>query len=98
MESLCYSANKESEDASDVPTSLTESHREQMLKDLIQEPEKWDLAPKPASLWWTNTYDPEGKLDLSMGAKTRSQRFPFKEKLKILGFTIGSSREDARVP
>ena len=32
-------------------------HLEQMLKDLIEEAVKVDLEPKPASLWWTSTYD-----------------------------------------
>ena len=36
--------------------SHSESHREQMLKDLIQDAEKWDLAPKPASLWWNKCF------------------------------------------
>ena len=52
--------------------SHAESHREQMLKDLIQGAEKWDLALKPASFQWTSTYDSEDKLDLSIGTKTRS--------------------------
>ena len=28
---------------------------EQMLRDLIEEACRWDLEPKPASLWWTCT-------------------------------------------
>ena len=32
---------------------------EQMLRDLIEEAEQWDLAPKPASLRWTGTYEEE---------------------------------------
>ena len=32
--------------------------------------------------------DSEDKLDLSMGTKTRSRRFPVEEKFKILGFTM----------
>ena len=32
---------------------------EQMLRDLIEEAEKWDLAPEPASLWETSTYEEE---------------------------------------
>ena len=43
MESLCYSANKGSDDAYDVSTSLTE------------EVATVDLEPMPASLWWTST-------------------------------------------
>ena len=44
--------------------SHTNIHLEQMLRDLIQEAEKWDLAPKLASLWWTSTCEPEEKSDL----------------------------------
>ena len=42
---------------------------EQMLKDQIQVVEKWDLAPKAASLWWTSTHDSENMVDLSIGHK-----------------------------
>ena len=35
----------------------SENQLEQMLRDLIQEAEKWDLAPKSASFWWTSTHD-----------------------------------------
>ena len=63
----------------------TKNHLEQMLMDLIQEAEKWDLAPKPTCLWWTSTYDSEEKIDLSMDPKTGRHRFPFEVKFKILG-------------
>ena len=46
--------------------SYSQNRLEQMLRDLIQEEEKWVLAPKPASLWWMSTYDSEEKSDLSI--------------------------------
>ena len=36
-------------------TSHSKANLQQMIKDLIQEAEGWDLEPKPASLWWTST-------------------------------------------
>ena len=35
--------------------SHSKRNLEQMPRDLIEEAEKWDLAPKPASLWRTRT-------------------------------------------
>ena len=40
---------------------------EQMLRDLIEEASRWDLEPKPASLWWTSTYDSEEESDMILG-------------------------------
>ena len=40
---------------------------EQMLRDLVEEASRWDLENKPASLWWTSTYDPEEKEDTNLG-------------------------------
>ena len=37
------------------------------LRDLIEEASRWDLVPKPASLWWTSTYDSEEKVDMNLG-------------------------------
>ena len=37
---------------------------EQLLRDLIEEASRWDLEPKPASLWWTSTYESEEKIDM----------------------------------
>ena len=65
--------------------SHSESHLEQMLQDLIEEAEKWDLHPKLASLWWTSTNEPEEKPDLSIDAKSGRHGFPFRENFKILG-------------
>ena len=68
--------------------SHLKAHLEQMIKDLIQEAERRDLEPKPASLWWTSTYDSEEKMDLSIDTKTRRHRKPFEDNFKVLGFTL----------
>ena len=47
---------------------------EQMLRYLIGEAEKWDPVTKPASLWWTSTYETEEKCDLSTSG---CRRFSF---------------------
>ena len=60
-----------------------------MLRDLIQEAEKWDLTLKPASLWWKSTYDSEDKTDLSSGTKTGSH---------ILGCTMNRQGKTHEVP
>ena len=38
-------------------TSHSENYLEQMLHDMIEEAEKWDMAQKSASLWWTSTHE-----------------------------------------
>ena len=42
--------------------SHSKAHPEQMIKDLIQEAERWVLDPKLASLWWTSIYDSAKKM------------------------------------
>ena len=61
---------------------------EQMLRDLMEEAEKWDLLAKSAGLRWTSTYEPEERCDLSIDTKTGRHRFPFKEMFKILGCAV----------
>ena len=46
---------------------LEKEHLEQILKDLIEEAEKVDLEPKPASLWWTSTHACEVKENMILG-------------------------------
>ena len=58
---------------------------EQMLRDLIEEAGRCDLVPKPTSLWWTGTYDPEERIDVSIYTTTGCHKFPFEEKFRILG-------------
>ena len=45
------------------------SHSKENLehKQLIEEASKWDIKPKPASLWWTSAYEPEEKVDMILG-------------------------------
>ena len=62
--------------------SHSKAHLEQMLKDPIQEAERWDFEPKPATLWWTSTYTSEEKKDV------RRHRIPFGEHFKTLGFSM----------
>ena len=50
--------------------SHSRGNLEQMLRDSIEEAEKWDLGPKNASLWWTSTYEPEESSDLSIDTKS----------------------------
>ena len=52
-----------------------------MLCDLIEEAGRWDLVPKPESLWWTSTYDPEEEEDMNLGTSSGCYKFP---KFKIL--------------
>ena len=58
---------------------------EHMLRDLSEETSKWDLEPKPASLWWTSTYASEEKNDMIVGTSTGCCKFPFEDTFKILG-------------
>ena len=58
----------------------------QMLRDLIERRRlSRTLHPKLARLWWTSTYEPEERSDLSVDTKSGRNRFPFEEKFKILG-------------
>ena len=61
---------------------------EQMLRDLIEEANRWDLVPKPASLWWTSTYDSEERVDVTIYTTSGCHKFPFEEKFKILGHAM----------
>ena len=59
----------------------TQKMLEQMLR-LIEEASRWDLAPKPASLWWTSTYDSEEKSDINLGTSSGCYKFPLKTSLR----------------
>ena len=61
---------------------------ERMLRDLIEEASTWDLVPKPASPWWTSTYDAEEKVDMNLGTTAGCHKFTFEEKFKILGYAM----------
>ena len=66
------------------------------MKDLIEEAEKRDLEPKPASLWWTSTHADERMDDMKIGTRTWLHELPFENKFKILGIHFQSGRKDAR--
>ena len=68
--------------------SHSKENLEQMLRDLIEEASRWYLVPKPASLWWTSTYDSEEKSDMILGISTGCYKFPFEDKFKILGCAV----------
>ena len=57
-----------------------------MRWDLIEEASRWDLVPKPASLWWTSTYELEERSDLSIDTTSGCHRFPSEDKFRILGY------------
>ena len=58
---------------------------EQMLRDLIEDAEKWDLAPNAASLWWTSTYEAEEGSEILIASNGLMYKCPFEDKFKILG-------------
>ena len=57
---------------------------EQMLRDLIEEAETWNVAPKPASLWWTSTYEEEERSEVLVATTGLMYKFPYEEKIEIL--------------
>ena len=63
---------------------------ERMLRDLIEEVVKWDLAPTPASLWWTSTYEEEERSEVLIAANGMRYKLPSEEKFKILGCAMNS--------
>ena len=54
------------------------------MKDLIEEVERWDLEPKLASLWWTNTCACEEMEDITICTRTGRQQ-TFREKFQDSG-------------
>ena len=64
-----------------------------MPRDLIEEANRWDLVPEPASLWWTSTYDPEERWTYRFTPQTGYHKFPFEEKFRILGYALKSAIE-----
>ena len=56
-----------------------------VLRDLIEEAETWNVAPKPASLWWTSTYEEEERSEVLVATTGLMYKFPYEEKFKILG-------------
>ena len=72
--------------------SHSKTHLEQMMKDLTGEADRWDVEPKPASLWWTNTYDDEKMDDKKIWTTTGLHKLPFeKKKFWILGYAFNQA-------
>ena len=68
--------------------SHSEENMELVLRDLMQEASRWDLEPKPASLWWTSAYASEEKSDIIVGTSTGCYKFPSEDTFKILGCAV----------
>ena len=62
--------------------SRSKRNLENMTRDLIEEAEKWDLAPEPASLWWTSN-------EVLIATNGLMYKFLCEEKFKILGCATG---------
>ena len=52
---------------------------DRMLRDLVEEAEKWTLAPKPASLWWRSTYEEEERSEVLIAANGLRYEFTLEE-------------------
>ena len=61
--------------------SHSKMHSEQMLKEFIEEAGRWDLEPKPASLWLSSTCAKEDKEDMMIKTK-RAEQVSLLEKLR----------------
>ena len=68
--------------------SHSKENLEQMLRDPIEEANRWDLKPKPASLWWTSTYDSDEQSDMKSGTTSGCCTFSFEDTFKILGWAM----------
>ena len=68
---------------------------EQLLRDLIEEAEKWDLAPKLASLWWTSTYEEEERSKSACCHQWTDVRIPYWREIQDSGMCDEQAREDS---
>ena len=58
-----------------------------MMIELIEEAERWDLEPKLASLWQSNTHADENKEGMTMETKGKGRhKIPFQKSFKILAY------------
>ena len=55
------------------------------MKELVEEVERWDMEPRPASLWWTSTYGKEDKKEIVMVTAGGKQKLTFADEFRILG-------------
>ena len=65
--------------------SHSKRNLEQMLRDLIEKAEKWDLAPKTCKSVWTSTHEEEERSEVLIATNGLMYRFPLYETFKILG-------------
>ena len=65
--------------------SHSKTFLEQMMKGLVEEAEKWDLEPKPASLCWTGTHADERMDGIKITTTIGVHAMPFEKRFKILG-------------
>ena len=56
------------------------------MKELIEEAERWDFEPAPASLWWTSTYAFEGQENIVINTRSGQHNMPFEKSFKFLGY------------
>ena len=74
--------------------SHSKTHLEQLMWELIDEAEIWDLEPKAASLWWSSTCADEKGEDITLRTRKGVQKFLFeKKKFRILGTYLQSRSE-----
>ena len=62
--------------------SHSKGHLEQMPRELVGEAGKWNLAAKPASLWWTSAHE---DIDLPWNTMTGRQQISSWREFKIFG-------------
>ena len=63
------------------------------MKELIEEAEKWDLEPKPVSLWWRSTYIEEEIEDMVIKTVIGEHRLPLEKKFNILGYVFNQAKK-----
>ena len=76
-------------------TSHSKSILGQMQRDLIEEAEKWDLAPKLASPWWTSTCETWREVWSSNWHQVGTSQISLWRKIQDLGMCYESARNSA---
>ena len=71
--------------------SRAKTHLGQM-KALTEQAERWDLEPKPASLWWTSNHAHEMMGDNTISSRAGQHKVLFVKCFKILGYTFKQDR------
>ena len=66
------------------PISLEDAPGADEIEDLIEEAERWDVEPKPASLWWTSPHADKMMDDIQIRRLTGPHKLLFEKKLNIL--------------